>query len=121
MVMLFWLSNALSTFMRLMNEFIKEFIKKFAIVYLDDILICNQSGEEHMRHLKYVLKKITTGEIVIKLKEVLFHYAIAYLLGICHLSRWIEYVPKEIKIYNRVSLSQEYLRGKKISWFGTFL
>ena len=54
----FGLSNAPSTFMRLMNEMLKEFIDKFVIVYLDDILIFNRTKEEHLQHVRRVLEKL---------------------------------------------------------------
>lgn len=46
-VMLFRLSNASTIFCNLINNVFKDFIDKFVMVYLDDIIMYNESIKEH--------------------------------------------------------------------------
>jgi len=43
LLMSFVLTNSLSTFVRLMNHVLRDFVGRFAILYLNDILIYNRS------------------------------------------------------------------------------
>jgi hypothetical protein len=54
-VMSFGLTNAPDFFMNLMNSVFMDYLDKFVVVFIDDILIYSQSEEEHASHLRMVL------------------------------------------------------------------
>jgi hypothetical protein len=56
--MSFELTNAPTYFMYLMNKDFMEYLNKFIVVFIDDILFYSKDEEEHKAHLRLVLQKL---------------------------------------------------------------
>jgi hypothetical protein len=54
----FGLTNAPTYFMYLMNKVFMEYLDKFIMVFIDDILAYSRSEEEHKEHLCLALQKL---------------------------------------------------------------
>ena len=63
--MLFGLTNALASFQNIINHVLREFIDKFVVVYLDDILIYSESVEEHREHVRLVLQALRDAKLLV--------------------------------------------------------
>ena len=72
LVMPFRLTNALATFCTLINNIFYDYLDKFVVVYLDDIIVYSFSLEDHIKHLKLVFKKLRQHQLFIKWKRCYF-------------------------------------------------
>jgi hypothetical protein len=66
MVISFGLTNALAYFIYLINKVFSEYLDKFIMVFIDDILIYSRSEEEHEEHLRLVLQKLRDHKLYAK-------------------------------------------------------
>ncbi|KAL0368101.1 UNVERIFIED_CONTAM: Transposon Ty3-G Gag-Pol polyprotein [Sesamum calycinum] len=66
LVMQFGLTNAPATFCNLMNDVLYEYLDRFVVVYLDDIVIYSESLNEHVKHLRAVFQRLREYELSLK-------------------------------------------------------
>ena len=69
----FGLTNALATFMCLMNSFFNRYLDKFVLVFLDDILFYSKNEEEQEEHLRLTLQVLREHQLYAKLSKFDFY------------------------------------------------
>jgi hypothetical protein len=68
----FGLTNAIAYFMYLMNKVFMEYLDKFIVVFVNDILVCSETEEEHEEHLRLVLEKLRANQLYAKFSKCEF-------------------------------------------------
>lgn len=80
-VMPFGLSNAPAVFQALVNDVMRDFLRQFVFVYLDDILIFSKSMVEHVQHVRQVLQRLLAHHLFVKAEKCEFHVPQIFFLG----------------------------------------
>jgi hypothetical protein len=71
-VMSFGLTNAPAYFMNLMNKMFMEYLDRFVVVFIDDILIYSKSDSDHEEHMRLVLQKLRDNQLYAKYSKCEF-------------------------------------------------
>jgi hypothetical protein len=96
-VMSFGLTNAPTYFMYLMNKVFMEYLDKFMVVFIDDILIFSKNEEKHDEHLRLVLQKLRENQLYAKLNKCEFWLKEVSFLGQIISEGGISVDPSKVK------------------------
>jgi hypothetical protein len=80
-VMSFGLTNSPAYAMYLMNKVFMEYLDKFVVVFIDDILVYSKIEKEHEEHLRLVLEKLKANQLDAKFSKCEFWLMQATFLG----------------------------------------
>jgi hypothetical protein len=68
----FGLTNAPAYFMNLMNKVFMEYLDRFVVVFIDDILIYSKNERDHEEHLRLVVQKLRDNQLYAKFSKCEF-------------------------------------------------
>ena len=65
-VMPFRLTNAPTTFMRLINDIFRDHLGRMVVTYLDDILIFSKTWDTHLQHVRHIFQLLREHNLQVK-------------------------------------------------------
>ena len=71
--MQFRLINVLAIFQKRINSVLGEYLNKFIIAYLNNIIIYSNSEEEYFQYIKQVLQRLADKKMLVAIKKYKFH------------------------------------------------
>jgi len=101
LVMPFSLYNTPSSFQATMNMTFGPYLRKFIIVFFDDILIYTKSFSKHLDHLKIALQTLRDHNFFLKLSKCSLATQQVEYLGHIVSKRGVEPVPAKVEVVHQ--------------------
>ncbi|GJT99430.1 ty3-gypsy retrotransposon protein [Tanacetum coccineum] len=95
-VMPFGLSNVPSTFQSAMNDLFRSVLRKFVLVFFDDILVFSKTLEQHYAHLEFVFRTLKENQYHAKVTKCVFGTGSIPFLGHIISANGVDADPEKI-------------------------
>lgn len=115
LVIPFGLTNAPAYFVDLMNKVFKDFLDRFVLIFINDILVYSKTEEEHEKHLQIVLETHRSNQLKAKFSKCHFRQSRVKFLGHIISESGISVDPSKIEAI------QNWKRPKSVTEIRSFL
>ena len=92
----FGLNNAPFSFQTTMNQIFRPYLRRFIIVFFDDILVYSHSMDDHLHHLELTFQVLLANHFVLKFSKCFFAQLQVEYLGHLVSHSGVEPLPSKI-------------------------